>query len=295
MRVNPDDRAAPFDFRFVAALIQRRAALLAVTLLAGLSVAGLYVHNATPAYISSAKLLIEAPHDPQNWASAGGAVDSAQVESQVEVLRALVIAEAVVRDLNLAADPEFAAAPGGGSLLTSWLGFSGAPDSNPEAAASAADEAVRTAVASFGERIAVRRLGQSDVIEVDFSSSSPVKAARIVKATVDAYLQGKWREDAAPSGFHRFNESVVRQSLALTNARLISPATPPLGKSSPKTALVLAFAAALSLFAGLSAALWLEAGEASRLRKAEADSELDEEPAPALADALAYSLKDARR
>lgn len=294
MRVDPDDRAAPFDFRFVAGLIRRRAALLALTLLAGLSVAGLYVHNAVPAYISSAKLLIEAPRDPQNWASAGAAVDSAQVESQVEVLRALVIAEAVVRDLNLAADPEFAAAPGGGSLLTSWLGLSGAPDSTaPDAAAPAADEAFRTAVASYSERIAVRRLGQSDVIEVDFSSSSPVKAARIVKATVDAYLQGKWREDAAPSGFHRFNESVVRQSLALTNARLISAAVPPLGKSSPKTALILAFAAALSLFAGLSAALWLEAGESSRLRKSE--TELDEQPTPAPADALAYSLKEARR
>ena len=307
------------DLEFVVGLLKARAGLLALSLLIGLAGAGYYLLTASPSYISSAKLLIQAPRGPGNspFSEAGSVVDTAQVESQVEILRAAVIAEDVVRRLNLVADPEFAPPPPGeypfGSLLArsdsaaSWFPRVQAVVQQAEAwlrrdqAARSPDETFRTAVSSFGDRISVRRLGQSDVIEIDFSSSSPTKAARIVKETVDAYFRGAWREDTSPNAFHRFNESVMRSSLAVNNARLISAPLPPLGKSSPKTSLIIAFAAAVSLFFGFSLALWLEARRSARMRIAKVAFEAAGAYEAASAregprvEAVQYAFKDASR
>jgi succinoglycan biosynthesis transport protein ExoP len=51
-----------------------------------------------------------------------------------------------------------------------------------------------------------------------------------------------------------YTESVQTQSYPITNARIITEATRPLGKSHPKTKLILAFGALLGSFAGLGIA-----------------------------------------
>jgi uncharacterized protein involved in exopolysaccharide biosynthesis len=154
-----------------------------------------------------------------------------------------------------------------------------------------------TAVASFGERISVRRLGQSNAIEIDFAANSAAKAQRIAAQTVETYLSGAWRAPTSPNAFRRFNDDMMRKSLAVSNARLISEATPPLGKSSPKTALVLAFAAAASLFVGVALAIWLEgrrpAGRAGA-REGEEAGEVAPRRERAPLNSGGYSLTDAR-
>lgn len=52
-----------------------------------------------------------------------------------------------------------------------------------------------------------------------------------------------------------YTESVQRQSLPMTNARIITPATPPLSPSAPKKSLILAFALLVGLILGVGQAL----------------------------------------
>ena len=53
-----------------------------------------------------------------------------------------------------------------------------------------------------------------------------------------------------------YTESVQKQSYPITNARIITEATRPLGKSHPKTKLILAFGALLGAFAGIGIAFF---------------------------------------
>jgi uncharacterized protein involved in exopolysaccharide biosynthesis len=281
-----DDVAVTVDARFLARLARRRSGLLLAALVIGLGIAAAYLYSASPVYVSSAKLLIESQRGLGDlpYSGTGAAVDGAQVESQVEILRAAIIAEAVVRKLDLVSDPEFAPPRSATSPWQVLLTFLGAatepgPDLEPASRPNPAeprprptDEVFNTAVASFGERISVRRLGQSDVIEIDFAASTPAKAERVASEIVETYLSGTWRAAASPGAFRRFNDDVLRKSLAVTNARVISAPQSPLGKSSPRTSLVLAFAAVVSLFAGLALAVWLESRQpAARVRAREAD------------------------
>ena len=278
----PDDAEVAIDVQFGARLLQRRAGLIVVVLLIGLSAAAAYLQTQTPTYVSTAKLLIESHRSSGGLPDSGDGpdVDSAQVESQVEILRASIVAEAVVRKLNLVADPEFVPPRDVKPLGLSWLDalqrtasripgaakFLPSPTSEVVVVepARTEDEMLNTAIASFGDRISVRRLGQSNAIEINFAANSPAKAQRVASQTVDVYLSGVWRSATSPNAFRRFNDDVMHKSLAVSNARVISGALQPLGKSSPKTMLVLAFAAAASLFVGVALAVWLEGRQPAR-------------------------------
>lgn len=106
--------------------------------------------------------------------------DQTRVESQVEVIKSDAIALAVIRDLDLVTDGEFSRArrPIRWNPLQ-WFGSDSADD----------DEAERYAVGVFDNSLAVRRVGQSLIIEVAFSSTAPERAAKIANAITDAYIR----------------------------------------------------------------------------------------------------------
>jgi succinoglycan biosynthesis transport protein ExoP len=111
-------------------------------------------------------------------------VDTAAVESQVEVLRSENIALSVIKDLHLTEDPEFTGQGGGllGNLValaSAWIG------SEPQ---SSEFELTRRAARAFAERLAVRRVGLTYIIEISFRAYSPQRAAQIANAVADAYI-----------------------------------------------------------------------------------------------------------
>jgi len=110
--------------------------------------------------------------------------DTLVVDTEVEVLKSRALAQRVVGRLKLDRDPEFNAAlrPG---LLTGF-GRGQPRPRRPAARAPAGEEAATSAVAS---RLKIARQGFTYVIAVSFSSVSPAKAAAIVTAFTDAYLQ----------------------------------------------------------------------------------------------------------
>ena len=213
---------------------KRHALVIAGTVAAFLVVATLQILMTPPSYVASAKVLIESEKARPTWQEFGADVnvDSAAVESQAEVLRSSSVAQEVISTLGLTDDPEFV----NGS----------------------ADDKMGAATVAFRDRLSVRRVGQSNAIEVVFSSSSPSKAARVANEVVSAYLAGSWRDNKRPGTFRRFNDELNRASLAVTNAQVITAAMPPLGKSAPRISLILAFSCVSGLLAGMGLALCLD-------------------------------------
>jgi Mrp family chromosome partitioning ATPase/capsular polysaccharide biosynthesis protein len=141
--------------------------LMVIALMVGAATA--YVIMTPRGYTSAAQIMIEPQKQQFIWQTPGLldlTVDNAQVESQVEVLRSERIASEVIDRLNLTQDVEFRASQ-----------------------AQSTFEQHRHAVAAFVNALAARRIGQSYIIEVSFSSLDPEKAARITNAIAEAYIQ----------------------------------------------------------------------------------------------------------
>lgn len=141
-----------------------------------------YLATATPAYTTSASLFI----DPrtrkvvtEEFVQGGFGSDLALVESQVSILTSDAVLKRVVDKLNLAADKEYAPPPSNGFLskFKSYI----VPKVELGDAAS-------TAVASLARSVKVKRAQKTYIVDLDVTASSPVKAARVAEAVVEAYL-----------------------------------------------------------------------------------------------------------
>ncbi|MBM0204183.1 hypothetical protein JNW90_14495 [Micromonospora sp. STR1s_5] len=159
--------------------IRGSALATAVAAVFGLVLGLCYVSITPRSYVATAKLLIEPQKAPQLVLQNSGFLDltinNSQVESQVEVLRSDRISMAVVSRLGLIDDPEFKP-----------RSFWGRP---PPDEVLPADRQLQTAVAIFNQRVDIRRINQSYMIQISFRSESPDKAARLANAISDAYLQ----------------------------------------------------------------------------------------------------------
>lgn len=147
----------------------------------------LYLFTAAPQFTSTASMVIDTRKVQlfQQQSVLGDiAVDSATVETQVEILKSENISLAVIRDLHLIEDPEFTGSGAGllGAIidLTSSVFSSGQPLSE--------FERTRKALERFEKNRTIKRLGLTYVMEIAFTSYDPVKAARIANAIADAYI-----------------------------------------------------------------------------------------------------------
>lgn len=157
------------------------AGIALATLLATLLAVG-YLAIAKPVYTASTSLFI----DPRLRKVVGEEVvqgnlgsDQVLVESQVSIIGSDGVLRRVVQEQRLDADEEFAPEPGQGLLsqLKALVIARPAP----------ADAETR-AVIALSERLKVKRAQKTYVVDVEVSSKSPVKAARLSAAVVDAYL-----------------------------------------------------------------------------------------------------------
>lgn len=241
LRVNPS--ALPVAFKETARpvktvssktfrVVLRRFGLIIVACVIGcLAIAALVVTFSVPTYLASAQILIE-PQRQQLLLSEPGmldlALDNAQVESQVELLRSERITAAVVNALKLTDDPEFQREDGffgwrfsSGHDLEVQSGDGRAPHRKdsldktpgdgvpPEKVQQdkagglrdgtddrSASESLRVATTMLANRVGVRRVGQSYVIEITARSYKPERAAEIANAFTTAYLQDQFEAKA---------------------------------------------------------------------------------------------------
>ncbi len=147
----------------------------------------LYLFTAAPQFTSTASMVIDTRKVQlfQQQSMLGDiAVDSATVETQVEILKSENISLAVIRDLHLIDDPEFAGSGGGllGTIIGAVAGLFSGGDASSEF------ELTRRALERFEKNRTVKRLGQTYVMGIDFTSRDPAKAAKIANAIADAYI-----------------------------------------------------------------------------------------------------------
>jgi polysaccharide biosynthesis transport protein len=160
---------------------------ISMSTVAAMAIGAVNVLTAEPLFSARARLVID-PGAAQSFREQSGvfdaSLDNAKVDSQIEFLRSERIAISVIQSLSLTDHAEFARS------RESWLEvpmrlFKGdLPAEKP----SSEFEVLRNAISIFEQNLAVRRVGQSYVIEVAFTSPNPHEAARIANATADAYI-----------------------------------------------------------------------------------------------------------
>ena len=106
------------------------------------------------------------------------------VDSQVEILKSAKISLAVIKELHLAEDPEFVSR--GSGLLRTLTGlissFCGSSEPKSEF------QLTRCSAEVFADRLTVRRIGLTYIIQISFRSLNPDRAAQIANAIANAYL-----------------------------------------------------------------------------------------------------------
>lgn len=102
--------------------------------------------------------------------------DMAAVDSQVEVIQSAPIALKVISELKLDQDPEFLPANGILEVLRSMV-------------SDQSEGRARYVLSQFGRNLKVRRRGVTYILEIEFLSRSPEKAARIANAIANAYVE----------------------------------------------------------------------------------------------------------
>jgi succinoglycan biosynthesis transport protein ExoP len=277
----------------IRTVLRRNRAAMAVWMTGCIVAAVLYAWSQPPSYWTAAQLLLE----PRRTASvssrdvqAAPTLDLNRADSELQVMRSERLLSEVFTSLGLAEDPELQATrrrPFFGVLASYWPAFFGRiwpePQNNDEEALRASfgpPEAALTrqsqiAFLSFVSRLSARRVGQSYVIEVSYTSSDPERAARVANAAVSAYLKQSvaFKAKAAKSGGEFVQgrvdallgqvEAAEKAKLAGfvpqapmpdADARVIGAALAPLAPIAPQKSLIVAFGGMMGLFSALFAA-----------------------------------------
>jgi uncharacterized protein involved in exopolysaccharide biosynthesis len=181
---------------------------IAIATLIGICVAGYIAFTATPVFTARAQVLIDPRISQIQREQVGEAVvplDTAQMESQLALLRSEGIAKTVIATLDLTKDPDFQ------FKQRSWLPFRSALRQASEA------DKLREAILIFQESLDVSRVGISYGIDIAFGAKDPEKAARIANTTAILYVrdQLETRRLAAQAGSSWLEDkiNVLRQKM----------------------------------------------------------------------------------
>lgn len=268
------DEGAMVILAGIAVAARRRAVPLAAWVLLCLGAAAWYLHVTPPSYTATATVIL----DPKRPAAPMGetppvlppVLDSAIAESQIQVIRSERLLSSVFDVLDLAKAPSLR--PGPPSLRTRIMDAVAELFRSPRSGD--AGEAARDAAAfdAFTGRVGARRVGQSYVVEVSYTSGDPLEARRLANAIVAGYLgqQVAFKLAAAQNGVEYLQGrikalgdevnsaragilagTVPATLLPDADARVIGAALEPLGRSAPKTGLVVTFSAVFGLLSGL--------------------------------------------
>jgi capsular exopolysaccharide synthesis family protein len=190
----------------IARFVKRYFWTIATSVLATLSAAILYLLTTTPIYTARTQILID-PKIPQVLRQQTGdavfALDSAQVESEIAVLRSEKIATSVIEQLHLLNDPEFIGddAETTAKQATPTANKKGAAGETPQKTP-ANFVTMRRAMSQLEGNLDVRRAGLSYAMDVYYSSRDPEKAAKIANAMAETYIRDQLttRAEAAAQG-----------------------------------------------------------------------------------------------
>ncbi|WP_367715616.1 exopolysaccharide transport family protein [Nitratireductor sp. GISD-1A_MAKvit] len=197
----PQDSGQQADyisFRDIWAFLRRHFFILAFCSAAGGALGALYISRTQPLYTSIARIVIDreqARIASQDVSTGTIIIETAEIASEVEIVKSEAIARSVIQQLNLTEDPEIQNSTSWRSTLRNAVsaGLSLFETMSSDDAASApapdAEDIMRRTMAGFLGRVSVRRVGQSYVLEIGYTSIDPDKAARAANAIAHTYMQ----------------------------------------------------------------------------------------------------------
>jgi succinoglycan biosynthesis transport protein ExoP len=143
-----------------------------------------YLLTTPPSFTSHAMLLIDSSKvrmmQEQQAPLGDIPIDTAQVETQVEILKSENIGLSVIKELKLTEDPEFVK-PGGGLWNRLMAAFSSSEVQSETALR-------RIALGHFLAKRNIARVGRTYVLDLTFTSLHPSRSAEIANAIADAYI-----------------------------------------------------------------------------------------------------------
>lgn len=251
---------------------------LALCLAAGLA----YVRTTPPTYTAAATVLIEPRRQVLSGAretAAPTSLDLNHADSELQVIRSERLLSTVFDALALSEHPELGPAePGTLRVLVARISAT-LRDALPAAMPLPRDmgsalhiDPRRSAFEKFVRRFSARRVGQSYVLEIAYSSADPELPPRVANAAASAYLLQSvtFKADSARSGAEFLQgrlDALASQVQAAdaavsfgalparpipdADARIIGAAQAPLGPSAPRASLIMAFAGVFGLLGGL--------------------------------------------
>jgi succinoglycan biosynthesis transport protein ExoP len=198
----PQQAAPEADFTSVADLyaavigfVRRQFAVVVFVLVLTLGLGAVYIFTAPPRYTGHAVLVIDT-HKSQVFAPDSPLgelpIDSGTVDTQLEILKSENIALSVIKDLHLTEDPEFVSPPAGlfrkaVNLVMDTLLFV-LPSGNGAEVPGSEFELSRVALYTLQSRLAIKRVGLTYAIDIEFQSLNPERAAQVANAIADGYV-----------------------------------------------------------------------------------------------------------
>jgi succinoglycan biosynthesis transport protein ExoP len=193
-----------FGISHLISAIRRQAKPFGACCIAGVALGAAYLMIAKPLYTASANIMIDnrqlrSIRDISTLSDSSALDYNPEVESQVEVLRSEQISLAVVKNLNLSTDAAFSDPPT--SLIDRpkvWLDqvvaavaskISGTKD-KPQRSEGADPGRLKElkALDRLTRNLKISRVGRTFVLQLDFTSSDPALAAKIVNEYTKSYM-----------------------------------------------------------------------------------------------------------
>jgi polysaccharide biosynthesis transport protein len=155
--------------------------LLAVLLMIGL--AAVYLFTTPPLYSAQAKLMIDTGKVQVLKQSilSDNPFSFPLIDSQIEILKSGNFAVKILKSLDLAQDAEFIG-PAKGPIAIARSAISSLFVANKNS------DLTQVAVRVFEDRLTVSRVGMTYVIEINFKSFDPDRAAQIANAVADGFI-----------------------------------------------------------------------------------------------------------
>jgi len=199
------------DVERLLAMLYRQARVLILSALVGLGLGVLYLATTPPTYTAVSQVLIDESLrkmvDSTSSFTSEMETDSAML-SQIEIVRSVRLAEAVMEAEGLDRDENFLNPPQ--SLFSKIVGYARSAVHSlrgsdvPTETTDAAESNRRAAIYTLQHNIVAQRAGRSLVISIGFQSHDPELAARITNAYAKAYVS-----DQLNAGFEATEQAAV--------------------------------------------------------------------------------------
>lgn len=205
------------DLKEFLSILSRRRWVVLGTLVIITALAALFAFICTPRYTANLQLVFDAKEQSVTdfgAAMSGQPQDEAALLSEIEVMKSRALAGRVIDKLGLLNDPEFNASLAPPSIFTNFAKFLGSDTAKPER-----DRVIDAVI----ECTQVSQSGRSRAVEIDFTSTDPVKAAVIANTLGDLFLverlEGKFKNAQRASKWLAEHVQELREQVEVTQTK----------------------------------------------------------------------------